>query len=90
MTRLDKWLDYREEIKKSTLNTIDYNLDYIGDKLNEICEKLESQSKSLYQIAKYDYYIEDIYKVRPYKEIFDELMGNPIEELENLFKCVKK
>lgn len=77
MTRTEKFKDYRENIHKQTLGTIDYNLDYIGDKLNEISNHLESQSSSLYQIAKYDI---------KQGQALDNLLGmNPIEELENLF-----
>lgn len=63
---------------KHYVSGIEHNLEIINDKLDNISSTLEELSKHLYEIAKCDNH--------EYSKIFDEQMGNPIEELEKIFE----
>lgn len=59
----------------------EYNIKIVNDKLDDISSTLEELSKHLYEIAKCDNH--------EYSKIFDEQMGNPMQELEKLFEVKK-
>lgn len=85
-TRTEKYKDLREQIaiesacefkSREYLSHINRDTEYISTKIDELCDLIEKQSESLYHIAKYDDKRENY---------LDEIMGNPIEQLERLFK----
>ena len=71
----------RTELYKERRSTIETDFNIINDKLDDISSTLEELSKHLYEIAKCDNH--------EYSKIFDEQMGNPIEQLDKLFEVKK-
>lgn len=60
---------------------IEYSFKVVNDKLDDISSRLEELSKHLYEIAKCDNH--------EYSKMFDEQMGNPMEQLDKLFEVKK-
>ena len=87
MNRTDKNRELRYQLIKKRDNFepyvsgIEHNLKIINDKLDDISLRLEELSKHLYEIAKCDNH--------EYSKIFDEQMGNPMQELDKLFEVKK-
>lgn len=71
----------RTELHKERRSTIETDFNIINDKLDDISSRLEELSKHLYEIAKCDNH--------EYSKIFDEQMGNPMEQLDKLFEVKK-
>ena len=82
MTRMANNNNLRQQLVSET---IEYHFDIINDKLDNISTQLEEMSKHLYEIAKYDSYQED----HKYADMFDDLMGNPIKQLNEFFEVKK-
>ena len=60
---------------------IEYSFKVVNDKLDDISDKLENLSKRLYEYAKSDN--------GEYSKMFDDMMGNPMEQLDKLFEVKK-
>lgn len=71
----------RTELYKERRNTIETDFNIINDKLDDISDKLENLSKRLYEYAKSDN--------GEYSKMFDDMMGNPMEQLDKLFEVKK-
>ena len=71
----------RTELYKERRSTIETDFNIINDKLDDISSTLEELSKHLYEIAKCDNH--------EYSKMFDDMMGNPMEQLDRLFEVKK-
>lgn len=71
----------RTELHRERRNSIETDFNIINDKLDDISSRLEELSKHLYEIAKCDNH--------EYSKIFDDMMGNPMEQLDKLFEVKK-
>lgn len=91
MNRTDKNRQLRHQIKEERDNlyetefvygeAIEYSFKVVNDKLDDISDKLENLSKRLYEYAKSDN--------GEYSKMFDDMMGNPMEQLDKLFEVKK-
>lgn len=91
MNRTDKNRQLRNQIKEERDNlyntefvygeAIEYSFKVVNDKLDDISSTLEELSKHLYEIAKCDNH--------EYSKMFDEQMGNPMEQLDKIFEVKK-
>lgn len=68
----------RTELHRERRSTIETDFNIINDKLDDISSRLEELSKHLYEIARCD--------THEYSKMFDDMMGNPMEQLDKLFE----
>lgn len=71
----------RTELYKERRSMIETDFNIINDKLDDIATTLEQMSKHLYEIARCDNH--------EYSKMFDDQMGNPMQELDRLFEVKK-